>query len=66
MGGFLILLFVPSFYQYIPLWFPIKKKKKKILVGGCWETGDGTGGVVCLGLLGISLIGGYELMGPLL
>ena len=28
MGGFLILLIVPSFYQYIPLSFPIKKKKK--------------------------------------
>ena len=27
MGGFLILLVVTSFYQYIPLSFPIKKKK---------------------------------------
>ena len=66
MGGFLILLLYFLFFQYIYLLFPIKKKKKKILVGGRWETGDGTGGVVCLGLLGISLIGGYELMGPLL
>ena len=57
------VLLILSIYIFVVSY---KKKKKKILVGGCWETGDGTGGVVCLGLLGISLIGGYELMGPLL
>ena len=32
VGGFLILVIVPSFYQYIPLSFPIKKKKASALL----------------------------------